>query len=142
MMVVQYHHNRIFISFTLSAVQIYDFHIFVTVKTKHCFTLVTIIFGHCTILTFKDNSKSSNKNTLFLTIFYINVVPVWNFLLQLYSISELKTQSSLKIDFEKYIVYIVSFKFQLFSFFHFYKPNILYIHVVPLIFFHFDTTSQ
>ena len=57
--------------------------------------------------------------------------------IQLYSISELKTQSSLKIDFEKYIVYIVSFKFHFSLFSTFYKPNILYIHVVPLIFFPF-----
>ena len=37
--------------------------------------------------------------------------------IQLYLISELKTQSSLKIDFEKYIVYIVLFKFHAFLFF-------------------------
>ena len=35
----------------------------------------------------------------------------------LYLISELKTQSSLKIDFDKYVVYIASFKFHTFLFF-------------------------
>ena len=44
--------------------------------------------------------------------------------IQLYSISELKTQSSLKIDFEKYIVHIVSFKFHTFLFFPLFKSQI------------------